>query len=467
MENSVQDTTGRLNPGFEQKLKQLLLDEFDGQQYIFDPESADIHLIPHSVAEAIAAVLEGQELSSDQCLRIQETLFFENRQLPSERVGPDFRALTLHLNHACNMACVYCYADGRGRNTKRAAKGAYGGPVELMSSLILNQAIDKFMRDSPTDKIAITLLGGEPLLSESRFLAAIDMIDSAARGANKQVIYKITTNGTKMADAVLRCLKDHAFSIGISLDGERATHDQQRPMANGDGSYDLVTRTMTRLLESDVPFGVRMTAFRRRSGFEENHISLTRTPAVSATFQFDMYGPEAQVPLESKEEEALFAHYLEITRRILRKDEAFAKLDVVRTVLERIVTKRKQEFQCGAGRWDFAVVPNGDVYPCHRFVGMNRFRIGNVSEESFRFEPQFIFERNAVRYRVSSKDGKPYCASCYARYICGGGCPQVAAMNTGSIDNLPIYYCEEARLRVRAVVQAIVEQTFIQSRHAD
>jgi uncharacterized protein len=115
--------------------------------------------------------------------------------------------------------------------------------------------------------------------------------------------------------------------------------------------------------------------------------------------------------------------------------------------------KRRREFQCGAGRWDFALTPVGDVYPCHRFVGMQNYKVGNVSAPDFRFAALGKFVANAVSNRPVRKNGYPNCALCYAHHVCGGGCAQIAAANSGAIGELPLFYCQETRLRVRATVR--------------
>src|SRR6267142_488821 len=136
-----------------------------------------------------------------------------------------------------------------------------------------------------------------------------------------------------------------------------------------------------------------------------------------------------------------------------------AKLVTVRDVLVDITTKQKKQYHCAAGRWSNTLTPNGDVYPCHRFVGMAEFKLGNVLDDSFRFASHALFESNAVQNRVIRDDGTQNCALCYAHNTCGGGCAQIAAANTGKIGELPPFFCQETRLRVQAVVRALVEKT--------
>ncbi len=440
------------------RLSMLLVDSVGGQWYIFDPESANIILVPEQVAAILRALQSGEKIPDELLDAVVEMFQLGPTYAPIKGHERGFWAMTIHLNHACNLACEYCYADGRTSDSDGMAKGAYGGSVTFMKPFVLEYAVEKFMRDAPTEKVTVGFCGGEALLSEQRFLDAVKVIDTKASKYNKQVSYEMTTNGTMFTDAILQCLKEHDFSVAVSLDGDKETHDHQRPMANGKGSYDQVMQGLERLSKVSIEFGVRMTAFRGRPGLEKNHYALTKTPAPVANFNFNMYGEDARRPLEGQEREDLFNHYREVAQKILERDQEAAKLTAVREVLVGILTKRKKQFQCGAGRWDRAVTPSGDVYPCHRFVGMSPFKLGNVINESFKFASHPVFEGNAVKNRVVRRDGTRNCALCYAHHVCGGGCAQIAAANTGKIGELPPFYCQETRLRVQAVVRTLVEK---------
>jgi radical SAM protein with 4Fe4S-binding SPASM domain len=180
---------------------------------------------------------------------------------------------------------------------------------------------------------------------------------------------------------------------------------------------------------------------------------------VTSTFQFSFYGEDATQPMNDAETDTLFEHYLAVARAILGGDRTMAKLGTVAEVLAGITFKRKRQFQCGAGRQFWAVASAGDVYPCHRFVGMSPYRIGNVTDPTFAFASLPLFEANGVASRVVKSSGHNNCSICFAHNICGGGCAQIAAANTGRVGELPTFYCQDTRLRVKAVVRAIVEST--------
>lgn len=74
----------------------------------------------------------------------------------------------------------------------------------------------------------------------------------------------------------------------------------------------------------------------------------------------------------------------------------------------------KRTSGCGAGIEYIAVTPEGDVYPCHQFIGKKDFCMGNVTTKKLANQMVDKFKTNHLH--------KEICNSCWARYYCGGGC---------------------------------------------
>jgi len=73
---------------------------------------------------------------------------------------------------------------------------------------------------------------------------------------------------------------------------------------------------------------------------------------------------------------------------------------------------------CGSGHEYLAVTPEGDIYPCHQFVGNEKFKMGNVKEGVLNRDIQNYFKNSNVYT-------KKECDSCWAKFYCSGGCAAI------------------------------------------
>ncbi|MCP4654542.1 MAG: SPASM domain-containing protein, partial [bacterium] len=291
--------------------------------------------------------------------------------------------------------------------------------------------------------------------------------DEQARRFGRQVRVVVVTNGTKITPTLIECFKKHDCHVNVSMDGDRETHNRQRPFGSGKPSYDALLDGIRQLSEGGIRFGVRMTAIRGESDLISGHQAMAATAAESVGICFNVYGEDATRPLRGTEYEQLLAFYRDIARRVLRGDPAAVKLATVQKQLLGITIGRRRSFNCGAGRWGWTVAPDGEAFPCHRFAGISAFSLGRVTDEGFRFRSHPMFEADAVENRLVCRDGRPGCAQCYARFLCGGGCAQIGFVNTGLISEMPTFYCKEQRLRVRAIVGALAEVLVVKHRRGE
>jgi uncharacterized protein len=437
----------------ERRLKMLLVDSIDDQWFAFEPASSNLILITDSTAVVLLHIQQGGKLKTDIHSTMTDLLQIGVIDEPKEDYEKDPWGVKLHLNHACNLACEYCYADGRLSDSKGRNKGAYGGPVSYMGKEVIEQAIKKTMESAPGGSVLVSFFGGEPLLSEKRFLDAVKIVNNFKRFYKINVTYEIVTNGTLVTEAILDCFKENKFRVMVSIDGDSETHNRQRPFANGADSHKIVVENISRISLADIPVGARMTVIRGRPGFVHNHYRLAKLPVISVSTGYNIYGNDAQQKLCKREKKELFSHYSMVTNEILEGNPLAKKLDSIQEIVLAITEKRKKNYHCAAGRWDFTVVPEGTVFPCHRFVGMNNYALGNIMDTKFEFTPQQMFVNNSLVKRIARGGEKEKCGQCFAQFLCAGGCAQLGISNTGSINEMPKFYCDEFRLRVAAVVK--------------
>ncbi|MCG5214862.1 FxsB family cyclophane-forming radical SAM/SPASM peptide maturase [Streptosporangium sp. KLBMP 9127] len=154
-----------------------------------------------------------------------------------------FREFVLKVHGRCDLACDYCYvyrfADQRWRDLPRAMSPAV---TELAAARIAEHA-----RLHRLDRVRVVLHGGEPLLCPPDDLARTVTAIRRAAGDGTRVEVSVQTNGLRLGDAYLDRFDRLGVTVGISLDGDAATHDRHRRTARGAGSHTAVTRAVRRL----------------------------------------------------------------------------------------------------------------------------------------------------------------------------------------------------------------------------
>jgi len=137
---------------------------------------------------------------------------------------------------------------------------------------------------------------------------------------------------------------------------------------------------------------------------------------------------EADYAIREEDLPALFSQYEQLARELLRRREEGRPLNFFHfnIDLDGGPCLPKRLTGCGAGYEYLAVAPNGDLYPCHQFVGRPSFLLGNVREGLVNGDIEVVF-RNAHVYNMED------CAACWAKFYCSGGCHANAELFNGSI----------------------------------
>lgn len=338
------------------------------------------------------------------------TLFSPPAVSAWEPVGaPVVKALCLHVAHDCNLRCRYCFGD----------TGDFGGERELMSAQVARQAIDFLLRSSSRPLCEVDFFGGEPLLNFPvvRETVAYAREEGAKRGKNFK--FTLTTNAVLLTEAVRAELGGLGVSLVLSLDGRPAVHDHMRPDAGGQGSYQRVLPHILGAIAAD-PDGdwwVRGTYTRANRDFAADARHLADLGIRRFSLEPVVARPPAPYALTEEDLPALYQAYDELTRLYLElvragKPFTFFHFEIDLTHGPCLA---KRFTGCGAGHEYFAVAPNGDLYPCHQFVGREKYRLGSVQAGLTR--PDLV-----QQFRQATLFSKPSCRTCWVRYFCGGGC---------------------------------------------
>lgn len=386
------------------------------RHYVINIECMQVSLIDTVTAEALKTV------STEPRTSLSAT---------SENPVPVSTAALL-LTQACNLQCIYCYEKKDG--SSMTEKTAY-------------QAVDWLIAQAGNVKnINIFFFGGEPLLNFSLMKAVVAYAEKRVRETGKTVKFRITTNGTLLDDEKIAFFKEHQISAMISFDGPKELQDAQRPYANGQGSYDSTVPKIKKLLEvlpqtpahavivgDTNPEEVKNDL--QNIGFERITIAPNSESLFTAEADKVKQNRNMRVLIETLEEEAKAWNQLIENR----DSETFRKLMAksgLYPALLALFHNAKKRHACGAGRGLVAVSPSGDVYLCHRFVGMDAYKLGSV------YDPNL----NRGEYNKSPLDVNEACTTCFARYYCAGGCMHDNASSCGFISTQDENLC---RLRRR------------------
>jgi uncharacterized protein len=325
---------------------------------------------------------------------------------------PAPRAISLNVAQSCNLACSYCYAD----------EGRFGGAARRMPPAVARRAVDELLRTAPPgEAVLVGFIGGEPLLNREVVHDTVAYALGRAASCSVDVGFSITTNGTLVHAADVALFRGNPFTVTVSVDGGVQTHDRHRHRRDGSGSWHSVIERLRPLL--DEPGRCRVSAratvtrddldIARRvrdleaAGFREVGVSPART------------GPDPRIVLVGDD----WAEYLrrlvaaaeaEIVR--LRRDGTrggwlFANLG---TAMAEIHRGTARPLPCGAAYGYLSVDVDGAYSTCHRTVGDPRFQVGAPAAPSEAARRRFLASRLVDRQEP--------CRSCWARYLCGGGC---------------------------------------------
>ena len=96
--------------------------------------------------------------------------------------------------------------------------------------------------------------------------------------------------------------------------------------------------------------------------------------------------------------------------------------------------------------------PDGDIYPCHQFVGDPAYKLGNVWDG---------VTNTALRdeFKLCNVYARPDCKDCWARLYCAGGCAANALHATGDIHGVYEYGCEVFRKRIECALMIKVAES--------
>ena len=290
-----------------------------------------------------------------------------------EKTSGVVKALCLHVAHTCNLNCSYCFAS----------QGKYKGERALMSFEVGKQALDFLVENSGTrHNLEVDFFGGEPLMNFQVVKDLVAYARSIEKEKNKNFRFTLTTNGMLIDDEVIEFANRECSNVVLSLDGRKEIHDRYRVDYAGKGSWEKIVPKFQKLVEArgGKDYYMRGTFTHANPDFLKDvqtmldlgFRELSMEPVVSAADD-----PSA---LTKEDMEIVMDQYEKLAELMLKHDKENDPFTFYHYMIDLTggpcIYKRISG--CGSGTEYMAVTPWGDLYPCHQFVGDEKFKLGDV-----------------------------------------------------------------------------------------
>ncbi|MDW7650928.1 MAG: nif11-like peptide radical SAM maturase [Bacillota bacterium] len=422
---------------------------YHGNNYLINVEEMKVFQIDKNTSMTLQKISLDPDFAissktEEELVRL-ELFVLENQEgkkrTDSRPNNTSIRNISLFITQNCNMRCTYCYGDG----------GGYGssGNMELETA---RRSVDWLIEHSgEIKKVGISFFGGEPFLNFPLMKQVVVYAQKRSEEIGKEFEFSVTTNASMLDKKKIAFLKENKVIPLVSFDGSKKIQDAQRLFKNGRGSYDVVVPKIRQLLQVFPETTARATLVGltdpveviralHEIGFSSTHITVVS----QSLFDFahdkkknlrNNHGMEQMMEVEAEE---LLKNVKCQNTQSLKKQKINGLLI---TRLGEFLNKQKKYFGCGAGRKFVGISTVGDVFLCHRFVGMDSYRLGNIFDRGLARD---VYQKSLIK--VSKK-----CNTCFAKYICGGGCYHENLGFCGSVFEPSEKYCRVIRYSMKMV----------------
>ena len=350
------------------------------------------------------------------------------------------KALCLHVAHVCNLNCSYCFAS----------QGKYHGDRAIMSFEVGKRALDFLVEHSGTRKnLEVDFFGGEPLMNFQVVKDLVAYARSIEQAAGKHFRFTLTTNGMLVDDEVIDFANRECHNVVLSLDGRKEIHDRFRVDYAGNGSWERIVPKFQRFVEARGGKGyyMRGTFTHANPDFLKDIQTMLDLGFTELSMEPVVCAPDDPSALTEADKPIVMQQYEELAKLMLERDREGRPFTFYHYMIDLTggpcIYKRISG--CGSGTEYMAVTPWGDLYPCHQFVGEEKFRLGDIWTGVTNHAIQDQFAACNVYAREE-------CRSCWARLYCSGGCAANAYHATGKITGTYAYGCELFRKRMECAL---------------
>lgn len=351
------------------------------------------------------------------------------------------KAVCLNIIHACNLRCKYCFAD----------EGEYNGHKGKMSLETAKKAIDYVVkRSGPRKNIEIDLFGGEPTMMMDTIKEIIAYARENEAKWNKRIRFTMTTNATLLTDEMMDYMDKELENIILSIDGRKEVNDKVRIRFDGKGSYDQILPNIKKMVakrDKTKAHTVRGTFTRENLDFYEDVKMMVDEGFREISIEPVVLEDGHPLALRKEDLPKIFESYDKLYDELVQKKAEGKEFNFYhfKVDLNGGPCVYKRISGCGAGFEYVAITPQGEVYPCHQFVGKEEYKLGSIYDDSYNADLGMSFKKAHIY-------NKPKCRNCWARFYCSGGCQANNIAFNNDINNPYNIGCQMQKKRIECAI---------------
>lgn len=351
------------------------------------------------------------------------------------------KAVCLNIIHACNLRCKYCFAD----------EGEYNGHKGKMSLETAKKAIDYVVkRSGPRKNIEIDLFGGEPTMMMETIKEIIAYARENEAKWNKRIRFTMTTNATLLTDEMMDYMDKELENIILSIDGRKEVNDKVRIRFDGKGSYDQILPNIKKMVakrDKTKAHTVRGTFTRENLDFYEDVKMMVDEGFREISIEPVVLEDGHPLALRKEDLPKIFESYDKLYDELVQKKAEGKEFNFYhfKVDLNGGPCVYKRISGCGAGFEYVAITPQGEVYPCHQFVGKEEYKLGSIYDDSYNADLGMSFKKAHIY-------NKPKCRNCWARFYCSGGCQANNIAFNNDINNPYDIGCQMQKKRIECAI---------------
>ena len=434
----------------------IVLDTCSGAVHVVDEVAYDIiALFKEKSAEETAEIIceKYSDVTCEECLECVDAVAslekagklwtpdtYADMAFDFKNRNTVIKAMCLHVAHTCNLNCEYCFAS----------QGKYHGDRALMSFEVGKRALDFLIEHSGTrHNLEVDFFGGEPLMNWDVVKQLVAYAREQEKIHNKNFRFTLTTNGMLIDDEVIEFSNKEMSNVVLSLDGRKEVHDRLRKDYQGRGSYDIILPKFKEFVErrGNKSYYMRGTFTHANTDFTNDIFHMADMGFTELSMEPVVCAPTDANALTEEDLPVLFEQYEILAKEMIKRKKEGRPFTFYHYMLDLkhgpCIYKRISG--CGSGTEYVAVTPTGDIYPCHQFVGDEKYLLGNIYDG---------ITNTAVQdeFKLCNAYARKECDDCWAKLYCSGGCAANSYHASGKITGIYEYGCELFKKRIECAV---------------